>query len=76
MYSFYKIIFYSINFFFYSQPIISLLVLNLVSNLDPIFIIFALSFFNNYFATLAKYLGDTIINIYRNMMISVLIVSL
>jgi len=37
-----------------------------VFKLDPVSIIFALSLFNNSLATLAKYLGGTAINIYRN----------
>jgi len=38
----------------------------MVSKLNPVFMIFALSLFNNYFAASAKCLGGTIINVYRN----------
>ena len=39
---------------------------DMVSNLDPVSMIFALSLFNNYLATSAKRLGDNTINIHRN----------
>jgi hypothetical protein len=39
---------------------------DMVSNLDPVYIIFALSLFNNDLATLVKCLGDSTINVHRN----------
>jgi hypothetical protein len=38
----------------------------MVSNLDLVSMIFALSFFNIYLATLAKCLGGSTINVHRN----------
>jgi hypothetical protein len=38
----------------------------MVSNLDPVSMIFALSLFNNYLAMSAKCLGDSTINVHRN----------
>jgi hypothetical protein len=38
----------------------------MVSKLDPVSMIFALSLFNKYLAASAKYLDGTIINVYRN----------
>ena len=39
---------------------------DMVSNLDPVSMIFALSLFNNYLATSVKRLGGSTINVYRN----------
>jgi hypothetical protein len=38
----------------------------MVSNLDPVSMIFALSLFNNYLAMSAKRLSDSTINVHRN----------
>jgi hypothetical protein len=38
----------------------------MVSNLDPVSMIFALFLFNNYLATSAKRLGDSTINVHKN----------
>ena len=69
--SFYRIFFYPITFIvspFLTNHITSCLgfCVDMVSNLDPGSMIFALSLFNNSLATSAKCLGGTIINIYRN----------
>ena len=39
---------------------------DMVSNLDPVSMIFALSLFNNYLATSVKHLGGSTINVHRN----------
>jgi hypothetical protein len=69
--SLYTIIFYPITFIlslFSTNHITSCLGsrIDMVSILDRVSMIFALSLFNKYLATLAKCLGNTIINIYRN----------
>jgi hypothetical protein len=38
----------------------------MVSNLDPVFMMFALSLFNNYLVTSAKHFGGSTINVHRN----------
>ena len=69
--SFYRLFFYPITFIlfpFLANHITSCLgfCLDMVSNLDPVSMIFTLSLFNNSLATSAKCLGGTAINIYRN----------
>ena len=69
--SFYTIICYPIIFIlspFSTNHITSYLGsrVDMVSKLDPIFMIFTLTLFNNYLTTSAKCLGDIIINVYRN----------
>ena len=69
--SFYIIICYPIIFIlfpFSTNHITSCLGfrVDMVSKLDPVSMTFALSLFNNYLATSAKYLDGTIINVYRN----------
>ena len=69
--SFYRIIFYPITYIlssFSTNHIPSCLNsrVDMVSNLDPVSMIFALFLFNNYLATSAKYLGGSTINAHRN----------
>ena len=69
--SLYIIIYYPITFIispFLINYITSCLgsSVDMVSKLDPVSMIFALSLFNNYLVTSAKCLCDTIINVYRN----------
>ena len=68
--SFYRIFFYPITFIlspFLANHITLYLgfCVDMVSNLDPVFMIFAL-LFNNSIATSAKCLGGTVINMHRN----------
>ena len=66
--SFYRTIFYSITYtlsiLYQSHPFMSCFRVDMVSNLDPVSIIFAL--FNNYLAISAKHLDGSTINVYRN----------
>jgi hypothetical protein len=69
--SFYKTIFYPIMYILspFSTNPISLCFgshVDMVSNLDPVSMIFLLSFFNNYITTSAKRLGDSTINVHTN----------
>jgi len=69
--SFYRIFFYPITFIlspFLVNHITSCLgfCVDMISNLDPVSTIFALSLFNNSLVTSTKCLGVTAINIYRN----------
>ena len=69
--SFYRIFLYSITFIispFLANHITSCLgfCVDMVSNLDPVYMIFTLSIFNNYIATSAKCLDGAAINVYRN----------
>ena len=68
---FYRIFFYPITFIlspFLANHITSCLgfCVDMISNLDQVSMIFALSLFNNSLAISAKCLGGTVINIYRN----------
>ena len=69
--SFYRIFLYPITFIL--SPLLANHItlclgfcVDMVSNLDPVSMIFTLSLFNNYIVTSAKCLGDTAINVYRN----------
>ena len=69
--SFYQTIFYLITYILspLSTNHIHLCLgsrIDMVSNLDPVSMIFALSLFNNYLATSVKHLGGSTINVHRN----------
>jgi hypothetical protein len=71
MNSFYGTFFYPITYIlsqFFINHIPSCLGsrIDMISNLDPVSMIFALSLFNNYLATSAKRLGGSTINIHIN----------